>query len=101
MKKPLAAAVLALHLVACKPGVFPSLSQIEQVVLTDLEAGKNLEQIEADVKAITPAGADVVTLVDDALIVLSDLGVIPSANLASAQAMHAVLQPMHAASKLK
>ena len=58
----------------------PNLSQIEGIVLTDLESGKTLEQTEADVASLYAGqpGADVVAIVNDAIALLIDAGVLPA-----------------------
>jgi hypothetical protein len=68
-------------------------TQIENTILADLAAGKTLQQIEADVGKIVAGqpGVDVVVIVNDALQLLIDLGVIPTNELPQAKSMIAVL----------
>jgi hypothetical protein len=76
----------------CKPGALPSFATIEQTVLNDIKiVGETAEKIEADIAPFLAPGSDVVVILDDALILLSDLGLIPSPNLPAAQAMHVKL----------
>ena len=74
---------------ACKPGQYPSFTSIEQTVLADIKlVGITIEKIEADIQPFVPAGSNLDAIVDDVLQTLMDLGLIPSANLPQAQAMH-------------
>jgi hypothetical protein len=59
---------------------FPVLDKIEKIVLADLQAGKGAEAIEADVAQALAgqAGVDVVLAVNDAILFLIDMGVIPA-----------------------
>jgi hypothetical protein len=78
--------------IGCKPGSLPSFATIEQTVLDDIKiVGETAEKIEADIAPFLAPGSDVVVVLDDALILLSDLGLIPSPNLPAAQAMHVKL----------
>lgn len=65
----------------------PELSQIESIVLKDVEAGKTSEQILEDVgsQVAGKPGVDVVVVAIDVLTTLVDLGVIPEKYLPSAQ----------------
>jgi uncharacterized protein YcfL len=86
--------VLALTLASgCTPAQQAEATQIENTVLADLAAGKTLEQIEADVSKLVAgqAGADVVVIVNDALTLLEDLGVIPQGALPQAKVMSTTL----------
>lgn len=85
-----AAAVIALiigsAITGCAdPALAPLEPQIEKVVLADVLAGDTLPHIEADVSAIIAAtgkpAADVVLMVNSALALLIDTGVIPQADL--------------------
>ena len=70
-------------LAGCTPAESAKWSQVEAVVLADVNAGKNLQQIESDVAGIV-IGADaplVLTIVDDALTVLEDLGAFSLADM--------------------
>lgn len=80
----------------CKGAQFPSLSKVEEVVLTDLaECGDSpacVTKMETDVATLIAqgvlgpdAGADAVTLVKDALQTLIDIGVLPPSILPKAQ----------------
>lgn len=72
----------------CKPAeVAPKLSQVEQTVLDDLAMGKSAEEIERDVAQDLAGqpGADATKLVQDAIALLEDLGVIPPNVLGHAQ----------------
>lgn len=75
---------------ACTPAQTAVLSNIEQRVLSDLEAGDGLPQIEGDVQAIVVAqggaAAVVVEVTDAALALLADLGLIPPGLLPTATA---------------
>ena len=75
----------------CSKVNFPQLDTAAQIVLNDLIAHKTLAQIETDVAAVSPAGADVIALTDDTIQLLADLGLIPTGILPYAQAMHTTL----------
>ncbi len=62
---------------------------VEQTILADLVACKTRQQIEADVATIIAGqpGADVAAIVDAALVLLVDVGVIPPNVLPTAVAM--------------
>jgi hypothetical protein len=85
----------------CTPAERAAASNIENVVLTDFEAGKTIDQIEADVEAAYPAIGDVVTVVDDALQVLIAAKDILGPDLAKAQTMRATLAAKHLAGQLR
>jgi hypothetical protein len=74
---------------ACTPANQAEATQIENVVLADLAKGDSLEQIEADVATIVAGkpGADVVVIVNDALQLLVDLGLIPANELPQVKIM--------------
>jgi hypothetical protein len=77
---------------ACTPAQSAELTQIENRVAADLQAGKTLEQIETDVAIIVNPKNPlidtlVVILVNDALQILVDAGVIPPIFLPRAQTM--------------
>ena len=84
---------------ACTPAQAAVLSHIEQVVLNDLTAGKTASQIEADVAVLLAGqpGADVVMIVNDAIALLIDLGVIPPGVIPQAMAVHAEMKAKLAA----
>lgn len=103
---PGAAAILVLFVAwplasACTPAQVAAIEDVPGLVLQDLEAGKTLPQIEADVSASivcpgAPAGScktaqEIDAIIDDALVLLTDLGVIPPGILPAANAMHAKL----------
>jgi hypothetical protein len=84
----------------CTPAQQAETQQIENVVLADLKAGKTLPQIEDDVAAIVlpgQAGADIVTIVNDAISLLVDVGVISGDLVAKAKTLQAELATKHAA----
>jgi hypothetical protein len=91
-----AAAAVSLTQPACNSAAAPIFSQVEQTVLSDIEAGKTDAQIEQDVAALLgeqlfDAGAvteEVVVVVQDAVAVLIDLGVIPPQFGPFAAALH-------------
>jgi hypothetical protein len=64
------------------PAQTVTLDLIESAVLADLQAGFSLPQIEGDVQAIikatSPAAAVVIDAIDAALVLLTDLGYIPA-----------------------
>jgi hypothetical protein len=77
---------------ACTPAQNAELSQIENKIAVDIQAGKTLEQIETDVALIVNPNnplvdAIVIMLVNDALQLLVDAGVIPPGFLSRAQTM--------------
>jgi hypothetical protein len=79
---------------ACTPAQTAEWQEVEQTVLTDFNAGKTAEQIEADVaKIVIPgnASADVVAILNDALSLLIDSGAIQDIALARAKAMQVAL----------
>lgn len=80
----------------CTPAQQAELGQIESIVLADVQAGKTLEQIMADVGKVVggKAGVDVAVITYDILVTLIDLGVIPSNVLPQAQAHKAALAAM-------
>jgi hypothetical protein len=92
----LTSAAVAVPLTQCNSAAVPIFSQVEQTVLSDIEAGKTDAQIEQDVAALLgeqlfDAGAvteEVVVVVQDAVAVLIDLGVIPPQFAPFATALH-------------
>jgi hypothetical protein len=78
---------------ACTPAQSAILSSVEQTVLNDIVAGKTRIQIELDVASLLAGqpGVDVLTVLNDALAVLIDLGVVPPSFLTQTKAMHAEL----------
>ena len=92
-------AVPAASVPACSqvsPAVFPILDKVEQTVLADIEAGKGLPQITIDVAAVVAAqlvpeqiSPDVDRLVEDALTLLIDSGLVPANWLTAAKGMKA------------
>jgi hypothetical protein len=92
MKKTILGLALIASVAACKPGEYPSFTSVEQTVLADIKlVGITIEKIEADIQPFVPAGSNLDAIVDDALQVLMDLGLIPSTSLPQAQSMHATL----------
>lgn len=79
---------------ACTPADQAIEAKIEQTVLSDFEAGDGLPQIETDVAKLVAGqpGADVVIIVNDALGLLIDLGLIPANDVPKAKAMRTELQ---------
>jgi hypothetical protein len=73
----------------CTPAQQAVETKVEQTILADLAAGKNLAQIETDVATLLAGqpGADAVIVVNDVLAMLIDLGVIPHGLLPQAKAM--------------
>ena len=88
----LIAPVVAVLFGACTPAQVAQQTQIEQTVLNDLKAGKSFPAIEADVCAIVdPSSPQTCTvgavIVNDAVTLLIDLGVIPANLIPSAVAL--------------
>jgi hypothetical protein len=97
-------AMAAIVWTLCLPGcstlaaAFPELDKIEQLVATDLAAGKTAEQIEADVavlvcpNSVATLCVDAVVVVNDAVAFLIDTGVFANkpASLAAAKALLSV-----------
>ena len=85
---------------SCKAAA-PLLSSIEGKILSDVEAGDSLQQIEGDVEKIItvsgPVGADVVLITNNALEVLVGLGIIPSQWLPTVNTYLTTLAPQVAA----
>lgn len=63
--------------VACTPAETATFTSVEQTVLTALENGTALALIETEVKSLVPAGADVDAIINEAITLLHDLGVLP------------------------
>lgn len=93
----LVAFALCAYVSGCKQieAVFPELDRVEQIVATDLGAGKTPEQIEADVAVLLCGGADsgaaplcvdAVIVVNDAVAFLIDTGVLATNPAALAHA---------------
>lgn len=84
---------------ACTPAQVAEAKSIEQLVLADLEAGKPVEAIESDVAVLlcgqpnASACVDVVVVLNDALTLLIDSGVIPANVLPRAKSMRGALPP--------
>ena len=82
---------LSLSLTGCKGASLPTWSQIEQTVLTDLENGTILSDIEVAVGALDPAIAGDIAAVDNiiqqAITFLQSTGAIPPATQPAALAM--------------
>ena len=79
--------LIATGIQGCTPAQSAELSQIEQIVLADVMAGKTSEQILEDVaaKVAKKPGIDVVIIAVDVLTLLVDTGVIPPQYLPKAQ----------------
>ena len=74
-----AAAFLAVCLTnSCTPAQQADITKVEQTILTDLENGTVLSDIEAAVRALVPQGADVDVIINDAITLMHDLGIIPA-----------------------
>lgn len=80
----------------CSPAIQAEAKSIEQLVLTDLAAGKTDVQIEADIAnlLVGQVGVDAVVLLNDALQLLIDAGVIPPDLMANALSMKASIAPI-------
>ena len=65
----------------CTPATEAKAMQVENLVRSDLAAGKTLQQTELDVARLLTGqpGVDVALVLDDALALLVSLGLIPSA----------------------
>jgi hypothetical protein len=93
-----AAALLMLLLTNCSTlqAFFPTLDKIEQIVATDLAAGKTDVQIEADVATLLcPSQAatlctDAVVVLNDVLAFLIDSGTLGGQQLANAKSLQGV-----------
>ena len=85
----------------CTPVQQAAFTQIDNIVLADLKAGKTLPQIEDDVAAIVLPGnasADIVTIVNAAIAMLLNLtGVVPANIVPLATAMQSELAMKHVA----
>lgn len=93
IRRTISVAVVALTLVGCGQPLFPTLSAIEQTVASDLAAGKNDAQIASDVCADLGGSsstdavcANVEVLVQDAIALLIDAGVLKGVALQNAHA---------------
>lgn len=77
--------------------IFPQLDKVEQIVLAGVLAGEGAEQIEKDVAAFLAgkAGVDIVVVVNDAIGILIDMGIIPAGVIPQ---MPSVSYAAHAAS---
>jgi len=69
----------------CKGALGPLFTAVENKVLTDLEAGDGLPQIEADVNALIPGLQSVEDLVQSIITVLIDTGALSPNALTRAQ----------------
>ena len=84
---------------------FPELDKIEQIVATDLAAGKTPEQIEADVvtsmcpTSAAPLCVDGVVVLNDVVTWLIDSGVLKGQALANAKAVQSAARVKLAARK--
>jgi hypothetical protein len=76
---------LSVSLSGCKGPASPIFSTIENKVLSDLQAGDGLAEIEADVNALVPGLASVEELVEAAITVIVDSGVLSGSVLERAQ----------------
>lgn len=74
-----------LFMVGCKGALGPLFTAVENKVLTDLEAGDGLPQIEADVNALIPGLQSVEDLVQSIITVLIDTGALSPNALTRAQ----------------
>jgi len=79
----------------CTPAQQATWSKVESTVLTDVEAGKSLTQLETDVATVVvgKSGAELVIIIDDALTFLEDAGAISLAAKPHAAALHAEIHP--------
>lgn len=86
--KAVLGALLAL-IMACNSPVFPVVSKVVQTVVADITAGDTAEQVEADVARYLAGqpGVDIVVIVNDAIAIAIDLGLIPAGVLPQARAM--------------
>lgn len=78
-----AAVPVSLGAAGCKPAQEAEISTVERIVLSGIVNGETAEQIEKDVASALAGkpGVDVVILVNDAIAILRDLGVIPAGSL--------------------
>ena len=76
-------AVGAYALTDCTPAQGANVENIPALVLADLAQGKTVPQIEADVAKLLAGqlGADADVIVEDAIVLLVDAGVIPASVL--------------------
>lgn len=89
--------------VACTPAQKAEVQSIEALVAKDLAAGDSLPQVEADVAKLIAGqpGADAVIVLNDALILLIDAGILPPNLLSVAETMLASEAPKAAAHRSK
>jgi len=89
-------AALALTQVGCQQlqADIPVLDNVETLIVNDLKAGDSLPQIETDVAQLLAGqpGVDVVEVVNAALTLLVDAGVLPSFLVSTAKNMVAAEQ---------
>jgi hypothetical protein len=71
----------------CTPAQSAEISKIEQAVLDGLTSGATLVMVENAVELLIPAGKDIDLLINDAISVLKDLGVLPPTLFSAAQSM--------------
>lgn len=82
----------------CTPAESATWTNVENVVLTDLENGAVLDVIEAGIKQYVPAGADLDAIINEAIQLLHDLGLLPANILPVASSMQAQIAAMPAGS---
>lgn len=79
---------------SCTPAQSAEAVQVEQVILTDLETGKTIVQIELDVTnilvgaGIQKTADEIVVIVNDVLAYLLDMGQLPAMYVPQAESMH-------------
>jgi hypothetical protein len=91
-----AMAAIAFDTAGCTPAQQAVLGQVEQIILDDLAMGKTLTAIEADVARVFAGqtGVDIVLIVDEAIVLLIDAGLIPAGVLPYAQKIAAEVHPV-------
>lgn len=81
----------------CSKAQFAQFETVASIILTDLAQHKTIDQIETDVGAVSPAGADIVAVTYEVLKTLIDFGEVPASVLPDAQAMSTKLSAQIAA----
>jgi hypothetical protein len=89
-------AAIAFDTAGCTPAQQAILGQVETIILDDLAMGKTLTAIEADVARVFAGqtGVDIVLIVDEAIVLLIDAGLIPANILPYAKQIAGEVHPI-------
>jgi hypothetical protein len=83
----LAASLPAAATSSCTPAQEAEFAKVEQVILEQLAHGAALEVIEDAIRVLVPQGADLDTIINNAIAYLESIGALPDSSKAAATAV--------------